>query len=220
MKGKGYSFIILIAILLLLSSCAPSPKKGLPRKGIYHIVEPGQTLWRIAKAYGVDLEYLAEINGIDDPTLIYVGEKIFIPGARKRLYIPPYKPPSLSFFLSWPLFGEVTSLFGPRGNGFHTGIDIAAKPGTPIRAAADGVVIYAGQRFHGYGKMVMIEHPGGITTIYAHNKENLVRKGDRVRRGEIIALVGSSGNATGPHLHFEVRKGNTPINPILLLTKK
>jgi LysM repeat protein len=224
MKGKGYLLLppalVLLGLGALLQSCAPSPGRQPPTKGIYHIVEPGQTLWRIARVYGVDLEYLAEINGIEDPTTIYVGEKIFIPSAERRLSIPPYRPLSSPFFFSWPLFGEISSGFGPRGSGFHTGIDISGKIGTPIRAAADGTVIYSGQRFRGYGKMVMIEHADGIITIYAHNQENLVRKGNRVKRGEVIALLGKTGNATGPHLHFEVREGDKPINPMLFLANQ
>lgn len=115
--------------------------------------------------------------------------------------------------LRWPIHGTVTSPFGRRGSRMHDGIDIAAKRGTPIHAAADGVVVYSDRRLSGYGRMIIIRHAGGMFTAYAHNERNLVRKGDRVKSGDVIGRVGSTGRATGPHLHFEVRRGTTPVDP-------
>jgi lipoprotein NlpD len=115
--------------------------------------------------------------------------------------------------LRWPINGTVTSPFGRRGSRMHDGIDIAAKRGTPIHAAASGVVVYSDRRLSGYGRMIIIRHSGDMFTAYAHNERNLVRKGDRVKQGDVIARVGSTGRATGPHLHFEVRRGTTPVDP-------
>jgi murein DD-endopeptidase MepM/ murein hydrolase activator NlpD len=121
--------------------------------------------------------------------------------------------------LNQPILGSLRSVFGPRRdpiNGrmrFHKGIDIAAKSGTPIGAAAEGTVVFSG-RNKGYGNMVMVEHSDGRRTLYAHASRLFVRVGERVRRGQAIAAVGSTGHSTGPHLHFEVRQGTVALNPL------
>lgn len=121
--------------------------------------------------------------------------------------------------LLWPASGSVSSRFGPRGNAHHDGIDIAAPEGTPIRAALDGTVVYVGV-LRGYGKVVILSHDDGLTTVYAHNSKNLVSHGARVRRGTVIASVGQTGRTTGPNLHFEVRKNNRARDPMAYLPKK
>lgn len=121
--------------------------------------------------------------------------------------------------LLWPASGQVSSSYGPRGNAHHDGIDIAAPEGTPIRAALDGVVAYNGS-LRGYGKVVILTHEDGLTTVYAHNSKNLVKQGARVRRGTVIASVGQTGRTTGPNLHFEVRKNNQARDPMAYLPKK
>jgi murein DD-endopeptidase MepM/ murein hydrolase activator NlpD len=118
--------------------------------------------------------------------------------------------------LSWPVAGKITSKFGPRRGSFHDGLDISAPLGTPILAAASGEVIYSGA-LRGYGNLVILRHRGGYVTIYAHNQKNLVREGKAVRRGQVIARVGQTGRASGPHLHFEVRKDNLARNPLRYL---
>jgi len=118
--------------------------------------------------------------------------------------------------LIWPITGNLTSNFGIRNGRQHDGIDIQTAIGTDIVAAADGTVIFA-DRLGGYGLMVILKHEGELKTIYAHNRKNLVRKGDVVKQGDKIAELGNSGNATGPHLHFEVRCGQDAVDPILYL---
>jgi murein DD-endopeptidase MepM/ murein hydrolase activator NlpD len=118
----------------------------------------------------------------------------------------------------WPVIGRITASFGEREDpftdepAFHPGIDIAAPYGTPVRATADGVVVFAGEE-DGYGRIVMIDHGFGISTCYAHLSGFNTEVGDRVQRGEVIGYVGDSGRSTGPHLHYEVRIDNTPVNP-------
>lgn len=118
----------------------------------------------------------------------------------------------------WPADGDVTSRFGWRsspfggGSDWHPGIDIANDYGTPIMAAADGQVIYSGW-YGGYGRMVQIDHNNGIVTFYAHNSENAVENGQWVKKGEVIAYMGSTGISTGPHVHYEVRVNGTAVNP-------
>jgi lipoprotein NlpD len=118
----------------------------------------------------------------------------------------------------WPLdAAAVGSPFGHREGRQHEGIDLPAPIGTPVHAAGDGQVIYAGDGIRGYGNLVVVEHAGDLLTVYAHNSELLVREGDRVVAGQRIALVGQSGRASGPHLHFEVRSGQIPQDPMTYL---
>jgi len=118
--------------------------------------------------------------------------------------------------LLWPLAGQITSGYGWRATGryreFHAGLDIAAPAGTPILAADSGVVVFSGWN-GGYGLTLVIEHGGGRSTLYGHNSTNLVKVGERVDKGQVIARVGSTGRSTGPHLHFEVRVNGEPVNP-------
>jgi Peptidase family M23/Putative peptidoglycan binding domain len=116
--------------------------------------------------------------------------------------------------LDWPLELPVSDSFGPRGAEFHPGIDIPAPKGTPVHAAAAGVVVSAGFAPDGYGKRVMIDHGGGVTTISAHLSRVLVAVGDDVSPGDVVGLVGASGEATGPHVHFEVRLRGAAVDPL------
>ncbi len=122
--------------------------------------------------------------------------------------------------LIWPVRGPITSGFGRRHGRPHDGIDIGVPEGTPVRAAASGEVVYSSHRLAGYGNLIIIRHARDVFTAYAHNRVNLVRRGDHVRQGQIIARVGHTGRATGPHLHFEVRRGPTPVNPLYYLPRR
>ena len=111
----------------------------------------------------------------------------------------------------------VSSHFGVRDGRPHEGIDLAAPKGTPVFAAADGTVAYAGNGMRGYGNILVLRHANGLMTVYAHNSVLLASRGQPVRAGDRIALVGQSGRASGPHLHFEVRVGEIPRNPLAML---
>lgn len=115
--------------------------------------------------------------------------------------------------LAWPTNGVLTSGYGPRWGRLHAGIDLAAPTGTSIVAAESGVVIHSGS-LGGYGQTILIDHGGGVVTLYAHQSERLVGVGASVSRGAVIGRVGSTGNSTGPHLHFEVRINGTAQNPM------
>lgn len=189
-------------------------------------MRPGENLYRIGKAYDVSVEELARVNGIKDPTRILSGQRLLIPGARQTVPVetiapaeiaqPDHGPVSIDpsdETLIWPIAGTLNSGFGARGSGFHDGIDIAAPEGSPVRAIEKGEVIYSDQ-IRGYGNIVIIRHGSGIVSVYAHNQINLVRAGQDVEQGEIIAKVGSTGRVTGPHLHFEIRKHNVAQDPV------
>jgi murein DD-endopeptidase MepM/ murein hydrolase activator NlpD len=115
--------------------------------------------------------------------------------------------------LVWPVSGPVTSGFGPRWGRMHEGIDIAVPEGTPVVAAAAGVVIHAGW-LGGYGNLVVVDHGGGLSTAYAHNSSFAVSVGDSVSQGEVIAYSGNTGNSSGPHVHFEVRVNGSAVDPL------
>ncbi|MGN6719443.1 MAG: peptidoglycan DD-metalloendopeptidase family protein [Candidatus Binatia bacterium] len=206
----------------------PVPSSGRAQ-GVYHVVRAGENLYRIGKAYDVSVEELARVNGIKDPRRILSGQRLLIPGARQTVPVETIAPAEIaqpdhgavSFdpsdeTLIWPIVGTVNSGFGARGSGFHDGIDIGAPEGSPVHAIEKGEVIYSDQ-IRGYGNIVIIRHGSGMVSVYAHNQINLVRAGQDVEQGEIIAKVGSTGRVTGPHLHFEIRKHNVAQDPVRYL---
>jgi murein DD-endopeptidase MepM/ murein hydrolase activator NlpD len=139
------------------------------------------------------------------------------PPVRRTRPIAPPPPRSAATFL-WPVRGRILIRFGPRAGGLHNdGINIAARAGSPVRAAENGIVAYAGNELEGFGNLLVIRHAGGWITAYAHMRTLQVRRGDRVRRGQTVARVGSTGNVTRPQLHFEIRKGDEAVNPEKLL---
>jgi murein DD-endopeptidase MepM/ murein hydrolase activator NlpD len=116
---------------------------------------------------------------------------------------------------AWPVQGKVISTFGPKPEGLNNdGINIAAPRGAPVLAAENGVVVYAGNEIPGFGNLVLLRHADGWATAYAHNETLLVEKGDRVARGQQIARVGATGSVSEPQSHFEIRKGNEPVDPV------
>jgi lipoprotein NlpD len=270
MRLRGAAALAVLA-LLVLAGC-PAPRQAfrpppiplepaahheeLALAGVVHVVRRGETVWRIARAYGIDPGDLMETNGIADPRAVEVGAELFVPGATHVVDVPPApgveapsneataarggnstptptstpsrtpspSPASAPVLptsrggppLAWPLKGVLYGRFGVRAGKRHDGIDIAAPEGTPVLAAAAGTVIYAGEQ-PGYGAIVILRHEGGLVTLYAHNARLLVEEGARVKRGEPVARVGQTGRTTGPHLHFEVRDGTRPRNPLLFL---
>jgi murein DD-endopeptidase MepM/ murein hydrolase activator NlpD len=224
---------VVITPLLLISCVGPHyyhvKKNG--EKGVYHRIEPGETIWRISRAYGVDIESIAKVNQLDASLDIRADSYLFIPDAERTITIPPYSLPgpgagssqntlpdaSAEIRFYWPLQGKVSSSFGQRNGRPHEGIDITAPLGTDIKAAADGVVARSGWGPGDYGKTVVITHKDGFETLYGHNSYNLVSEGARVTAGQVIGRVGRTGNATGNHVHFEIRKNGVPVNPLFFL---
>ena len=215
------------ALLLAALGCASSPGAR-----VVHPVKPGETVYRIARYYDVSVRDVVRANRIRDVTEISIGSRLRIPGARRKPPSHALPGPSVHVVssatpvsarrlghvdLDWPVRGSVSSGFGRRRGRPHEGIDIPARRGTPIRAAEAGRVVHSGSGLGDYGTVVILKHAGPYLTVYAHNRRNRVRKGEFVEKGEVIAEVGSTGNASGPHVHFEVRDGHKPLNPLAYL---
>jgi murein DD-endopeptidase MepM/ murein hydrolase activator NlpD len=239
MGGKPNERIFLIVFFIsavfFLNTCArhkvplekPSPTPGM--KGVYHVVERHQTLYRICKTYGVDLKRVASLNGIADPSKIETGQRIFIPGAREVLKVEIYiddvaaeqggklKIAYKKLDFIWPVEGKIKDVFEEVESRRHQGIDISSPSGTPIKASNAGMVIYSSNTIKGYGNLIILRHSEEYVTVYAHNQVNLVEEGTWVEKGQIIGKVGQTGRATGPHLHFEIRKNNKALDPLLFL---
>jgi murein DD-endopeptidase MepM/ murein hydrolase activator NlpD len=192
--------------------------------GVFYKVKKGDTLAEIASKYGVPVEAIQEVNGLSGAN-ITIGKELFLPGAKPVTSVYAFtggsSGSSAAGFL-WPLSGRITSGYGWRRDpftkrrDFHTGIDIKGPTGRIIRASKAGRVVYSGW-MGGYGRVVVIDHGKDYSTLYAHCSSLLVRKGQRVSAGQAIGKVGSSGRATGPHLHFEVRYRNKAMNPLKVL---
>ena len=193
--------------------------------GHWYVVEAGETLDLIARRAGVPAEDILELNGFESAALVKPGTLLFVmtgsapEGAISGTIAGAAAVTDLGAApaLRWPLTTIrvlVGSPFGARWGKPHEGIDLPAPVGTPVFAAADGRVVYAGAAIRGYGNLIVLKHAGDLLTAYAHNSVLLVSQGQSVRAGDRIALVGQSGHATGPHLHFEVRSGQIPRDPM------
>lgn len=195
------------------------------RSGHYVYVEGPSQVQKVSKTYGVSMDDLKRAN--PDKSM-QGGEWIFIPTQvgimsflRETDAIEDYSDLGTGRFM-WPVprYTKVSSTFGSRWGRHHDGIDIPAPKGTPMVASDGGVVIYSDNGIRGYGNMIVIAHEGEIFTVYAHNNKNLVDKGDRVRKGQVIGHVGNTGRSTGAHLHFEIRVKNKARNPANYLSIK
>ncbi|MGE5379988.1 MAG: peptidoglycan DD-metalloendopeptidase family protein [Methylocystaceae bacterium] len=191
------------------------------RRSRQYTVKAGDTPWDIAQRYQVSVTELLKENHISRPEGLQVGQSLNIPGSTNstRLWREDNQASrSLLKNYRWPVFGTITQVFGWHRRNFHHGLDIAVPANTPIRAAASGMVIFAGWKSV-YGRTVIIEHRDGRQTLYGHARKLLVKNGQTVARGQAIATVGSSGNSTGPHVHFEVRVGGKAKNPVNYLSR-
>lgn len=202
-----------------------------------HVVRPGETLFSISRATGASVAQLASVNNLRAPYTLSVGQTLRIPSggsasgqrtaasqptgdvadiARTVSYEAP--APKKPTMFDWPVQGKIIGSYGLSATGKRNdGVNIAAPVGTPVRAAADGEIVYRGSELEGYGNLILIKHEDGYVTAYAHNDAMLVKKGDRVRQGQVIAKVGKSGAANEPQLHFEIRQNLKSVDPVALL---
>jgi len=206
--------LLYILVIILLSGCAKTVRRPEPQiypRGVYHKIEKGETLWRIAKNYDTDMEEIKLYNNIKNTKNLQVGSVIFIPNATEKPSVYFSTESGKEGFI-WPAKGKIISDFDCEKGGISKGIGISLPIGSQIRASKEGVVTYANV-LRGYGKVVIIDHQDGFSTIYAHNSEILVKENNIVQKGELIAFSGNSGHCESPLLHFEIRKGNIPQNP-------
>ena len=209
-----------------------------------HVVAKGETVYGLSRRYGVDLTQLVRLNRIKTPYKIAPGQTLVLPvagrapGTQTAALTPPTKrataapaprktagavripepPPRAGGKFLWPVRGKLITRYGPKkGGAYNDGINIAAPRGTPVRAAENGVVAYIGNELRGFGNLILIKHAGGWITAYAHTDASVVRRGERVKRGQVIARIGTSGNVSTPQLHFEIRRGTRAVDPAGLL---
>jgi murein DD-endopeptidase MepM/ murein hydrolase activator NlpD len=199
--------------------------------GIAYKIKDGENLWDISVLYKIDFYDLLDINSLISPDKLKLGQQIILPSVEALKTESPSKPKSTASAStstakttskttssaplsrgSWPASGSVTSKFGQRWGKAHKGIDIGVPTGTNVKAFKSGKVTYSGWQ-GSYGYLVIISHGDGLQTYYAHNSKLLVKEGQSVDSGSVIAKSGNTGNSTGPHIHFEVRKNGNPVNP-------
>lgn len=227
--SSNWKTSFLLISFLFVHACLSAKFVPLPPKlviGIYHPVSKGETLWRICKTYDVNLQEVAELNNIKDATQIGAGDKLFIPGATKvrKVVVCKKEPPKKNVKIiqqkgkfSWPVQGKIVSYFGVRDGIKYDGIDIRAPAGSPVKAADSGKVVFA-DKLSGYGNIIIVKHRDDYTTVYAHNKVNLVKEGRWIKRESVIAEVGNSHNPDiSPTLHFQIRRYNKARNPLFYL---
>lgn len=188
----------------------------LPISGVRHTVKSGDTLQSIAKKYHGDLEEIISFNDLTADASLAVGAQIIIPDGEIGQPVSGQATsgtrgsgPSYAGYYLRPIVG------GRKSQGLHgyNGVDLAVEQGTPILASAAGTVVIAreGGWNGGYGNYIVIKHSNNTQTLYAHNKENIVRVGQGVVQGQVIGYVGSTGRSTGPHVHFEIRGAQNPF---------
>ena len=201
--------------------------------GVMATINKGDTVEVIAQRYHVDVTTVMKANPTINPQALQVGAQLALPGGRAtvvaaRTQVATARKASLSsaktasaatatsslgINLSLPVPGHVTSPFGQRTREFHKGVDLAARVGQAVHAAAAGTVVFSGW-YAGYGRAVIVSHGRGVKTLYGHNSKLLVHEGQSVTAGQKIALAGTSGNSTGPHVHFEVLVNGRNVNPM------
>lgn len=238
--GRAGGAIALVGLLALAGvfACRSSPKAG-QGAGAWYVVRPGDNLWQISQRHGASVEGIRRANRVEDVHALRIGQRLWIPGAggtgrgggAPPVSAAPSVPDTLErrdregwggdcsdaarehgLRFEWPVLGTLTSSYGLRHGRPHDGIDIGAPRGTLVQAAEAGKVVFA-DKLGAYGRLVVIKHLGSWATVYAHNDANLVEEGDFVEKGDPIARVGRTGNATAPHLHFEIRRSNRARDP-------
>ncbi len=275
--AKGGSRNVVASAKPRTSRSAPKPVSNFQyasdknrTSAISHTVQSSETLYSVARKYGVSYVQLAQWNGLEQNAGLRIGQKLSLkPGMKpvrrvaklkdssgsrndaartglwnKRSAPKAVKPKAVVAKIPrprklaalktvrkaapkrrvggfrWPVRGRIISKFGPMANGKNNdGVNFAVPMGTQVKAADNGVVAYAGSELKGYGNLVLIRHANNFVSAYAHNSSLKVRRGDRIKRGQVVALVGKTGDVSQPQLHFELRKGSKPIDPMQYMSK-
>ena len=204
-----------------------------------HLIKRGETLYSIARKYGTTVRRLTRTNRIQRADKLNIGQLLIVNGSgqanrgqassaqtstsasNKKPSKPLASAPQRARkdFLR-PVSGAIIRRFGEKSFGQHNnGIDIGAAAGAAVKAAENGIVVYSGKALKGFGNLILVRHADGYLSAYGYNRKNLVSRGDRVKRGQTIAEVGSSGDARKSMLHFELRKSSRPVDPLKHFSK-
>ena len=222
--------LLFVSFLGFLTGCATTEYKPMPtlpaeatasapaaqKVGFYHKVSAGQTVWQIAESYGVSITDIINSNNIPNGSALEVGQLIFIPGVKEAKDVSQHVVDNNTTEFIWPLKGKVVVYFDdPLGaSTVSHGIDIQAQAGDPVHAVREGDVILA-DYMSGYGQTVMIDHKDGFISVYSRNARLLVKLGDHVYKGDVVAEVGQIGGRSVEH--FEIRHGSQATNPLYYL---
>lgn len=225
LKTNTYFKIVCGILALFLSGCttvselppsAPVSAPAVPAKGVYHKVSKGQTIWRIAQAYGVGIDEIIKSNNIPNVAKVEENQLIFIPGADTVKSIAADTEEIQKSEFIWPVKGKVIGFFGERKAGqLSKGIDIQAEAGAQVLAARDGRVTFA-DALAGYKDTIIIDHEDGFFSVYGMNEALLVSLGSRVAQGTPVARVAKGGNRPA-YIHFQIRKHSVAENPLYYL---
>ncbi len=224
-KIVGYHFCILFTIFSFSSiGCAASIaapvitiKPFAPVMKGEHFVEHGETLYSIAWRYNRDFRDIAKINNIVEPYYLKIGQRLTLNNVDLA---KAHKAQSNNETWHWPTTGKIIKAYSNELNkAFNKGIDIAGQLGSPIMAAMPGKVVYSGNGLRGLGQLLIIKHADHFLSAYAHNQELMVKEGQHVKQGQIVAKMGSTGSNT-TKLHFEIRYKGQAVNPLNLLPKQ
>ena len=247
-----------------MSAPQTKPAQVAATRGGVHVVNPGETIFSIARKNNIPPAQLAKANNLTLATQLKTGMRINVPGmktasvaaaapaqqAKQVAAVAPPKPGAAAPVVvaeapaakkesanlatetkeiekeakqdatsalpsfRWPVRGRVIAAYGAKTSGKQNdGINVAVPEGTPVKAAEDGVVTYSGNELKGYGNLVLVRHSNGYVTAYAHASELMVKRGETIKRGQIIAKAGQTGEVSSPQLHFEIRQGSTPVDP-------
>jgi len=217
--------IVLIILAILINSCATTQKVSMTTndnssRGVWHRIREGQTLWRIAKTYHVSLEELKEINEIEDVVHVRQGTWIFIPNAKKVLYVQgnindaEVENTRMNFI--WPIKGEVVKSFGKIGKDYNYGIDIKTRANENVVATMSGVVVLSGL-IRGYGDTIIIEHDHDFCSLYSRNIKSLVNEGQTIEKSNVIAKFVPIKKSSKEIMHYELFYKGKPVNPLYYL---
>jgi hypothetical protein len=221
MRVRDYFFPMLVLFLLAMASCdvrinlSPVDNSADAKGGIYHGIWGKQNLWLIAEAYGKSVQDLAIANKLKTPFDLGVGDRIFIPGVKKHKDIT-FKDPAWDVSLksmSWPIDGDIVCDWKCDNVAGLAGIVISATEGSRIRASRDGWVVYQGEDFPQYGRMIILQHGYVLASIYGCLSASLVKVGDRIDEGEPVGIIGKCAGYDRPTLHFEVVHYDKRMNP-------
>jgi murein DD-endopeptidase MepM/ murein hydrolase activator NlpD len=189
-------------------------------KRIHHVVGENETLWRIAKAYGIDMQEIVKANSLQDTT-VQVGQRLYMPGATERVEVEKYRPPKTGekFVLKepfgYPCVGRIAAGFGSaKGEHKLEGLDFSVRRSTKVVASRTGEVVMVARKFPGYGLVVILQHGPSYRTLYGYLGDTSLRVGDAVAKGEIIGTSGKEPRTGKSRLHFRIYEGSTAVNPL------